>query len=242
MNREIEDLIDFWSLQESASREKRKTETFLDATGFCFGPDIERDKNGWPTHFSTNTDYSISAFITWRNELEYFRDLFDSFRLQIDEYLTEASVAAAEQFYLESISHHTGWGLDKTHWNITINRGSPWTSVQFELIKIKSVDFTVGFNEDGKAYIFYTEWLNFNDIHWRLADKNPDKCFRFSGKVFDPKLANHLTRRIIQHKRNVSDFGIKHPMFFKNYYSSQRSRDRYHSVKYNPWGTMVKKS
>lgn len=134
--REIESLIEFWQRQEEAAKEKRKTETFLDATGMCIGPDTERDENGHPKYFTTMTDNSIGVFITWRKELEKFRDLFDTFRTQIDEHLTEEAIAAAEKFYLESISHHTVWGISERDWVITINLGSPWVGIQFELFRL----------------------------------------------------------------------------------------------------------
>jgi hypothetical protein len=222
--REIESLIEFWQLQIDAAREKRKTETWMDATGMALGPDMEFP----PKHFSTQTDSAIGAYLQWKSELEKFRDLFDSFRKEINEYLTEEAIAAAERFYLESVSHHTGWGIRHEDWLITIQKGSPWVGIQFELIRHRSVDLKLGTNKDGKFWIQYREYKNLNDTLWHFNYKNLPPI----------EVANHIVRRVIQHENNYANRGLgkKYPLYFRKYYSAQRS----YPGKYNPWGTMKK--
>lgn len=230
--REIESLIEFWQLQIDAAREKRKTETWMDATGMALGPDVEFP----PKHFSTQTDSAIRAYIQWKSELEKFRDLFDSFR---NEDLTEEAIAAAERFYLESISHHTGWGISHEDWLITIQKGSPWVGIQFELIRHRSVHLKLGTNKDGKFWIQYREYKNLNDTLWHFNYKNPPVYGSLSHKPLPIEVANHIVRRVIQHENNYAKgkVGKKYPLYFREYYSAQRS----YLGKYNPWGTMKKK-
>ena len=226
--RKIEEGIEYWKRQEELGREKRKTETFLDATGFCMGPGIETDANGYPVHFSTQTDSAIGAYIQWRKELEKYRDLFDSFRAKKDQWLKEEAIEAAEQFFMDSIVSGTAWGIPERHWLISIDGGS---KITFELLRHRSVTLSISFHSSGKCSIHYIEWKNLKDVAWRLEKKEG----YFWGKQFHPNLANHIVRRVVVHENNTSGMGKKYPFNLKQFYSNARARCKEQNRPYNPW-------
>jgi hypothetical protein len=237
MTNRIKEEIEYWKNQEQLAIEKRKTETFLDAFGFTSGPGVEKDSNGFPVHFVTHTDSARGAFIQWYKELEKAQELFNGFRLQKDQYLTEEAIAAAEDFYMDSISHHTGWGIGVSDWLITIERGTPGTGIKFELIRHPSVHLTIHTNNEGKFYIWYREMKNLKDTSWRLSYKNPPVCV-YDDLAYKPlpiEVANHMVRRVIQHKQNTCGMSKKWNMYFKDYYSAQRFWAKENGTKYNPW-------
>lgn len=223
--REIQTLIDYWKRQEELAIEKRKTETFMDATGFACGPGVEVDSKGYPVHFGTATDSARGAYITWRRELEKYRDLFDSFRTHIDEYLTEEAIAAAEKFYLDSISHHTAWGIPERDWLITMERGC---EIKFELIRHRQVTLSVTFGRN-HCSVHYMEWKNLKDVAWRLTTKEKYG----SGKVH-PTVANHMVRRAVLYSNNSTSEPKWHYSMTR-FYDGCRARCKEAGVPYNPW-------
>ena len=195
--RRIEEAIEYWKQQEELAREKRKTETIANASGIAFGPTGVHS-------YSTPTDSAIGAFIQWRRELEKYRDLFDSFRRKKDEWLKEEAIAAAEEFYMDSISHHTAWGIPERDWLITLGRGC---EISFELIRHPAVILSITFGSSGRPSIHYLERKNFRDFSWKL---------KTSGRNCHPLLANHIVRRAMVYDHNSKDEWKYSPTDFYN--------------------------